>query len=58
MNRIIFLTFFITGVLYVGYDLVEYYVIQRQFHDTMLVPLLLLANMAFLAFKPAPRAGA
>lgn len=55
MNRVICLIFFIVGALYVSFELATYYEIQRRFNDAMLIPLLLLGNLAYLAFKPAPR---
>jgi hypothetical protein len=55
MNRIICMAFFAVGALLIGKDLAEYYSIQRTFHDTMLVPILLLGILGYFAFKPVPK---
>lgn len=55
MNRIICLIFFAAGALYIAKDLVEYYSIQHELHETMLVPVLLLGILGHFAFKPAKR---
>lgn len=56
VNRIVCQIFFAAGALFIGKDLAEYYSIQHVFHETMLVPILLLGILGHFAFKPAPKA--